>query len=243
MSRPRTGRGTALAALGLALLPACGNLTATEDGVATLVLLVPLPAEVEVGQTRPLTAVTLGPSGDTLAVPVVWRALDTTIVVDSTRGELTGITAGRTGRVVARTGGLYSEIVTFRVLARADTVVRIGPATLTMAPGETFSPEMPVRLDGGAPAVPAPDRRVVYRVVEPAFPDPAQRTVEFVGGTLTRTAVTSAAGLTQGVRIIRVAGRPAPDSAVIRVDAWRPGGADAIPGSGQRFVIRFTAGP
>ena len=41
-----------------------------------------------------------------------------------------------------------------------------------------------------------------------------------------------------GVQLVRVAGQPPVDSAVVTVRAERTRGA-AVPGSGQRFVIRF----
>ncbi len=233
-----SGRGRLVAAL-LAGAVACSELTATADGVTTLLLEIPLPAEVEAGQTLPLRGWPINGSGDTLDLPVIWRALDTTITVDSVLGRLTGRTAGGTGRIVARTGTLYSEIVTFRVLPRADTLAREGPADLTVAPGEPASPELAVRLLAGTPPAAVAGRRVVFTIVHPVFAVPAERTVQFTGGALLRVATTgSTGGPAQAVTVSPVTGATPPDSAVVEVAAWRPGGA-AIPGSGQRFVVRF----
>jgi hypothetical protein len=231
----RRGYG-ALLALGVA---ACSNLTAGDEGVATLVLYLPHPREVEVGQTLELRGEVLDGDGNPLAVPLVWRALDTIVDVDSTRGLLTGRVTGKTGQVAARAGNLYTRPVTFTVIARADTLIRVAPAELTVAAAEEASADLEVRLEGGEPLVPVANRRVVYQVVDPVFPSDDDRTIELSNGALVASAVTSSTGMPfPAIQLRRRTGRQAPEAAVITLSAYRPGG-EAIPGSGQQLTVRF----
>jgi len=225
--------------LAVALYAACGNITATEEGVVSLVLFVPQPAEVEVGQALALRAAALDGDGDTLDVPIIWRALDTTLVVDSTSGVLTGRTLGETGRVIARVGELFSPAVTFNVVAPADTLIRIAAETLFVAPEENLSGELTVELRGGEPLEPVAGRKVVFQVVEPVFPDPEDRTVELSGGVLLAAPRTTATGSPPGLRLQRRDGFASPAEAIVEVSVYRPGG-EALPGSGLRFVIVFA---
>ena len=103
----------------LALLAACSKLSTTEGGIGSVEIALPSPAEVEVGGTLQLTAIARGTDGETLDVPIYWRALDTTIAVDSVGGRADQASmAALTGRVVARAVDLYSAIATFTVLNR-----------------------------------------------------------------------------------------------------------------------------
>lgn len=232
-------RGVGTLVLGVLL--GCSGPTATEEGVATLALLTPFPAEVEAGQTIFLSGAALGADGDTLAIPVYWIALDTTIVVDSVTGALTGRNAGTVGKVIAVAGGLYSPRVTYAILFPADTLVRVGPATSTMVAADTISADLQARLDlHGVPPKPVLGRRLIYQLVEPAFNTPEDRTVELSGGSLTQVATTTSFGMAPiPIRVRPLVGRTRPDSAVVTVSAWRPGG-DPIPGTGHRFTIYFV---
>lgn len=221
-------------------LTGCSNITATSDGVATLLLEIPFPAQVEVGETIGLTATPLDANGEVLPVPVYWIALDTTIAVDSVAGQLTGIIAGKTGGLVARTGDLYSSTVTFSVLERADTLVQVTPAVDTVEIGELESVELTVRLDGGDPQEPLSGRVIVYQVIFPVFGAPEDRTVDLTGEGLVQVAKTTSTGSTlPAMHLRRRGGHAAPDSAVVTASAWRPGG-EIIPGSGVRFIVRFV---
>jgi len=226
-----------LLAVGLA---GCSSLTETAGGVGVVVVLVPSPAEVEVAQTIQLQAVALDGNQDTLDVPIVWLALDTTITVDSTAGLLTGRTPGQTGRVIARAADLYSSEVKFTVLPAVDSLVRVSSDTQTVAASETLSTDLVVRLDGGDPPVPISGRRVVYQVVEPVFASADDRTVEFQGGLLLLTAVTGSTGVPPGVKLQKRSGKTPPDSAIVEASAYQPAGGPAVPGSGTRFIIRFA---
>ncbi|HEX9754285.1 MAG TPA: hypothetical protein VGA42_01185 [Gemmatimonadales bacterium] len=218
---------------------ACSNITATDEGVTTLILFIPQPAEVEAGQTLQLHGAAVNVDGDTVAVPIIWRALDTTISVDSLEGLLTGVIAGESGWVIARTGTLFSDSVRFEVLPPVDSLVLVAPSLLTVAIGEDSSAELTARLDGGDPPAPVAGRRIVYSVIEPVFASFDARTVELSGAVLVRSTTTTSAGTTlPAIRLLRRSGIPSPDSAIVEVSAYRPGGT-AVPGSGQRFVVRF----
>ncbi len=226
--------------LAAGLLAACADLTETEAGVGSLTLVLPSPTEIEVDQTVQLRAVARSGSGDSLDVPVVWLGLDSTLAVDSTSGRITGRFTG-SGRLVARATDLYSSIVTFTVLARADTVIRVSPDTQTVAAADSLSTELSVRLEGGDPAAPVGGRRIVYDIVSPVFADTATRTVEFQSGGLQALPTTSSTGSPlPAPKLRRIAGRVAPDSAIVAVNVYRPSGGGTVPGSGQRFTVRFA---
>jgi hypothetical protein len=52
------------------------------------------------------------------------------------------------------------------------------------------------------------------------------------------TVNTGTDGTVTGMQLLRLAGRPPVDSAIVTVRAERTRGAP-VPGSGQRFIIRF----
>jgi len=224
----------------LALLAACSNLATTDGGVSSVEILIPSPAEVEAGGSIQLVGVARGPDGEPLDVPLYWRALDTTIAVDSLSGRLSGLVGGKTGRVVARAVDLYSAIVTFTVLFPADTLIRVGDSVLTVAAGTTASPPLSVRVEGGQPPAPVDRRRVTFEVIAPVFADPADRTVEFAGGLLATSIATTSTGVpSPQATLNRREGFAAPDTAVVRVSVYRPGGG-IVPGSGQLFLVLFA---
>ena len=222
-----------------AALAACSDFTTTDGGIARLDVYAPIPAEVEVGQTIQLRAVARDENGDSLDIPVFWRALDTTIAVDSTLGRITGLTAGLSGRVVARAVDLYSNVISFDVLRLADTLIRASDSAVTVASSDSASPELVVRVEGGEPPAPIQGRRLTYQVIAPVFASPDDRTVEFSGGTLAISPRSSALGTPdQPVTLRRRSDRQQPDTAVVQVSVYRPDGT-VLPGSGLRFYVLF----
>lgn len=226
-----------LAAL-LAGLAACSDFTTTAGGVARLDVEIPVPTEVEVDQTISLKATPRDENGDPIDVPVFWRGLDTTLTVDSVTGDITGRTAGRNGRVVARAVDLYSNEITFAVLARADLLTREADSAITVAAGATTSEELTVRLTVGDPPVAVSGRRVTFEVVAPTFPTAADRTVEFDGGVLVLSRTTGVTGSPLAVTLRRRSGTVQPDTAIVKVSVYRPGGS-TVPGSGLLFYVLF----
>ena len=227
-------------AAGLTLiLAACSNLSTTEGGVASIAIEIPTPAEVEVDGTLQLRAIARGADGEALDIPIYWRALDTTIAVDSVEGILTGVTVGKTGQVVARAVDHYSAKATFTVVPNADTLIVVGDSVVTVEPAVDVSPSLDVRVEAGDPPVAVSGRRVTFELIAPVFATPEDRTVEFPNGQLAQNFVTTTTGLpSPAATLRRREGKTAPDTAVVRVSVYRPGGG-AVPGSGQHFLVLF----
>jgi hypothetical protein len=165
------------------------------------------------------------------------------IAIDSLTGRVTGLLAGTTGRVQVTDGSLASDLITLTVLPRADTV-EVPRDTIVVAAGATTSPPLLARVAARDAAAPTgfsgvSGRSVVFTIVEPVFADPAARTVEITGGALADTVVTGTDGLPSApVTLSRIAGRTAPPIVLVEVKAVRRSGV-LVPGSGQRFVVRF----
>ena len=222
------------------LLAACSDFTTTEGGIARLDVATPIPAELEVGGAITLRAAALDENGDTLDIPIYWRGLDTTLIVDSVEGRVIGRTAGETGRVVARAIDLYSNVITFSILRQVDTVIRVSDSSVTVALGETASPELVARVEAGDPRAPVQGRRLTYEVIQPVFGSLDDRTVEFAGGVLAISPRSSAQGTPeQPVTLRRRSGRTQPDTAVVDVNVYRPDGT-IVAGSGFRFYVLFN---
>jgi hypothetical protein len=218
-------------------LGGCSNLT-DEGGIAGLEVQLPDPLEVEVGQTISLEGRALDASGNPADVAVTWLTPDTTIVV-SAEGQLTGRTGGSTGRVQAQAGALTSDFFTFTVRPRPDTLVLSPDSVLTVTADAAVSAPLVAILRSFAPDQPVSGASIVYTVIDPAFADPAARTVELLGGVLTLTAITGTDGTpATPVTVARVAGRTAPAAAIVTVSAVTATGTP-VAGSGQQFRIQF----
>ena len=220
---------------GSLLVIGCSNLTEGAGGVVGLEVSVPSASTVEVGEALQLSARALDRNGQTLSVPIAWRAADPTLMVDEQTGIVTGVTPG-TGRVQAFVGSLASDFVSLTVVSRADTVIIVGDSVQTVAPTATASLPLVVQVNSFNPAGPAGARPVVYTITSP--PEVVPHVVELTGGVLADTLQTGTDGTVQGVTLNRVAGSVAPDSAIVVIRSYRASGAD-VPGSGQRFIVRF----
>jgi hypothetical protein len=214
------------------MLQCCSNLT---EGVVGLEIRAPSLKTIEVGETLQLSAVALDKDGNPLSAPVTWLAPDATLTVDGATGAITGVSPG-TGHVQAFTGSLASELETFTVIARADTLVITGDSVLTVAPGVAASAPLLIQLQSFSPAGPLPSRPVIFAVTAP--PDAGPHTVELPNAALTDTVLTGTDGAVSSVTLNRVNGTTQPPTAIVEVRAFRTRGA-AVPGSGQRFTINF----
>lgn len=230
-------------ALGLVLLAACSDFTADVGGVVSLQVNRPEPATVEVGDTIQLSARALDRNGDSVAVPIVWRTADTTIALDSVTGRVSGRVAGLTGRVQAAETSLISQPITLTVVAAADTLA-VPSDTLVVAPDVPSSVALAAtvlsRSDTAASGfVPAQGAIIIFAIVQPAFADPAARTVELPGGVLVDTLVTGADGLPgTAVTVNRISGTAAPDTVRVSVAARHRSGAP-VAGSDQQVLLLF----
>lgn len=195
---------------------------------------VPVPADVEVGDTLQLHATALDANGDPVDAAIKWQAADSTASVSPT-GLVTGVSPGA-ARVQALEGSLGSNVVTLTVIARADTLLLLGDSIRTLPVGSTASGDLVTQLRTFAPDTTVASRPVIYAIT---FPAPGSApAVTLSSGVQTDTVLTGADGNVTGLQLIRAAGQPLVDSAVVTVRAERTRGA-AVPGSGQRFVIRF----
>ncbi|HSE26706.1 MAG TPA: hypothetical protein VLA95_00645 [Gemmatimonadales bacterium] len=233
------------ACLAAALLAACSDLSSSEGGVVALEVVRPAVTQLEVGDSLQMLARALDAEGEELPeAEIWWTTPDTTVRVDSASGWVVPLRAGLSGRVLARSGSLISGLTTFNFLARADTLIREYPADTTLPVGVTASGPLAVRLESFDPPGPLSGRSLVFEIVEPVFADPDLRTVELSTGALLDTLTTGSTGGPASPVELRVAeGQPAPDSAVVEFRSSRFRGAEPVPGSGQRTIIRFTPQP
>jgi Big-like domain-containing protein len=227
----RWGRGLLLSSV---VLQGCSNLDEGSGGVVGLQITAPPVNTIEVGQTLQLSAVALDRDGNPVAAEVTWQAPDTTLTVDGT-GTITGVFTG-SGRVQAFAGSLASSLVTFSVIAAADTLVIAGDSVFTVPAGVTNTAPLVVQLRSFSPDAALPSRPVIYTVTSP--PDVGPHTVELPGAVLSDTVLTGTDGAVSSVTLIRVNGTTQPDTAIVEVRAVRASGA-AVPGSGQRFIVLF----
>lgn len=233
-------RAAWLAALALA---GCSELSSSDDTVIALQVTAPPGAVVEVGDTVQYTAVALNRNGDPIPAPIRWATPDTAnIAVDSLTGEVLGKKGGTQARVQASSEGLVSSLNIVNVIAAPDTLILVPPDTVRvdLLPA-TSSPPLVARLESFNPVGPLSGRAIYYEVVEPVFATPADATVAFGNGAVADTAVTDVSGepLT-AVALSRVTGKVSPDSAIVEIRATRHQGTQPVPGSGQRWIVRFT---
>jgi hypothetical protein len=224
----------------LILTAACTNLSETDSGVATLQVLSPDPAILEVGDTTRLIARALDNSGDDVSATIQWRAPDSTLTVDAT-GLVTADSVG-TGRVQARSESLISNFITFTIVLRPDTLVLEGSGAIQIPLGQDSTPALVARLDSHhlGDTLPVGSGGIVYQIVDPVFADTSLRSVELSGQVLIDTVTTGGDGKPiTPVQLWRVTGRTSPDSAIVEISATRFQGTEVVPGSGQRFVVRF----
>ena len=226
-----------------ALLIGCSSLQPNDAGVVTLELRPPICGGIEVGTTADLDARTFDQRGDSVDAPVWWRTVDPTVIrVDSATGLTTGLTVSDTARVQALVGvsdPIVSDLFPLVVTPRADILAQSTAARLTVVAAAPNSGSLVVTLSRKDPATFIKAFPLVYRVIEPFFANPDNRTVEFPGGKLSVTACSGESGVPLlPPQLNRRADRTQPDSAIVEVLAQHPDGS-AVPGSGARFTIIF----
>lgn len=217
------------------LLSSCSNLEEVDGGVVALEVTAPDPPVIEVNESLQLSVRALNRDGDSVAAPIVWSVADTTISVDPSSGAVSGVAPG-IGRVFATVGSLNSAIISFNVLAPADTISIPGDSILTVTEDQLTSNPLQVLLGSLSPPGPVDGRPVIFTIVSP---DPATTspTVGLPNG-LTEDTVTTAADGTASVTLGRLNGFVPPLTVVVEVRATRTRGA-VVPGSGQHFTVSF----
>jgi hypothetical protein len=205
----------------------CKSLAPDFDAVIAIEVFVPDSGRVEVQDTLRPRARALNGRGDSTAAQIVWATLDTTLLVDSLDGTTVGQFVGN-GRIQARVGNLRSSPVTITVLAPLDSILRVGPDTLTVAAPDSLSDSM--KIQAFAPAGSAAGRRVVLGIIFPA----GAAGLTLVPGDTVRTNSTGLA-----VFQVRASGVARPDTVVVTAAAQRAGGTP-VPGSPITFVVEFV---
>jgi Bacterial Ig-like domain (group 2) len=224
--------------IGLLLLAAaigCSGLTESEGGIVGLEVSVPGPDTVEVGESIQLSARPLDKNGDSAATPVTWVSADSAATIDPSTGVLTGVTPG-SARVQASAGALGSALITFAVVPAPDLLVLPADSIFTVARDAATLPDLVTRLDSFNPAGPLPGRGVIYAITSPD-PAAAPPAVLLNGNVVSDTIITGTDGTAIG-RLVVVPGATVPDSVIVEVRAEHTRGAP-VPGSGQRFIVRF----
>jgi hypothetical protein len=219
----------------LLVVLSCSDLTEGAGGVVELRITTPAVLTIEVGEMLPLSAQALDKDGNPVSAEITWRAPDATLTVDSQTGIISGVSPG-TGRVQAFTGSLASGLISFTVIARADTLLIVGDSVFTVAPGAPASAPLVTRVETFTPPGVIPSWPVVYAITSP--PDVGPHTVELPGGVLVDTLTTGTDGAVSSVTLNRVNGTTQPDTAIVEVRASHIRGG-AVSGSGQRFIILF----
>jgi hypothetical protein len=102
---------------------------------------------------------------------------------------------------------------------------------------DTASTALVSELDTINPTGPLAGRVIIY-VLDSIFGQPGD-TASLGGGVMARSAVTSTLGQPATPVYVRtIPSLSRPDSVTVHIVALRPSG-DSVPGSGQRFMIRF----
>jgi hypothetical protein len=220
----------------LSLVVGCSGLDEVASGVVGLEIQLPAVRTVEVGESLQLTAVGIDKDGQPVTTEITWRAPDPTLSVDAT-GLITGVSAG-TGRVQASAGSLSSELVSFTVLPRPDSLAIVGDSVLIVAPTATASAPLTTQVQTFSPVVTGVGSwPVIYSITSP--PDlGGPHTVELPGGVLTDTLTTGTDGAVSSVTLNRVAGIAQPDTAIVEIRSSHRAG-QPVSGSGQRFIVIF----
>jgi hypothetical protein len=204
------------------------------------------PGNLEEFDTLRLGVRVLDRAGDSMpGATVRFRALDTTIVVDSVKFFVTGRVLG-TGRVIATANNLQSAPLVVTVLRAPDSLGTTGASVDTVLATDTVSAPLSAELfDLRSDTVPhglnwgALGDTVRFAIISPVFGSLAAATVTLGNDSLTAAVVTSTA--TPGVAIVKVRRQgapPQPDSVVVQASARRASGA-AVRGSPVQFVVHF----
>ena len=232
----------------LVLLAACSNAGELTDGVIAIQVTSPQPPVIDAGDTTRFKAVPLDQQGDSTGAPVVWMTPDdsTITIIDPLLGTVTNakpIPAERTqmtGRLKAELNGLSTNFYTLTIVARPDTVVN--PAdTVLIVPAENLlsDPLKPTLVSFNPPGPVAYPHRVIFTIVSPTFADTTGvQNVQLSNKFLVDTVLTGSDGTPANLVVSRVAGRTAPDTAIVTVTGLTLSGA-VVPGSGQHFLVLF----
>jgi hypothetical protein len=221
--------------LSLFATTACSGLDEGEGGVVAIEVETPEFQTLEVGEEVQMVARALNADGDVVDAAISWRSSAAAVTVDGA-GVVTAAAPGQ-ANVQASVGSLASGAIGFTVQARADTLIIVGDSVFTIPIG-TDPPgtaALTVRLESFDPPGVVEARPVIFEITRPVAGDVP--VVQLVGGQQGDTVNTSAAGVST-VSVQAVVDQTPPDTAIVEVRAERLRG-EAVPGSGQRFIVLF----
>ena len=152
------------------------------------------------------------------------------------RAVAVGVDVGDAGQVQAYVGSLFSPLVSINVHSPSDTLAIVGPDTMTVSDADTAS----AALDAAVQTLNPPGGVLGTSISYVVFDSLSNLgLVHFQGGGLSLRAETGVDGSPiTDVTLRRAAGVVQPDSVIVEVFAFRPSQA-VVPGSGQRFIVRF----
>lgn len=226
----------ALGYLLAAMTVGCSGLTEGEAGAVGIEVQVPGPDSLEVGESIQLAARPLDKNGNSIAATVVWVSADPTAVIDASTGVLTGVSVGP-ARVQATVGNLGSNLITFSIVPRADTLAISGDSVFASLVDAVALPDFVTLVSSFNPAGPVPNQGVIYAITDPDPLTTPPAVVLNTNGLSTDTVPTGSDGTARSALRL-LAGATAPESVIVAVGATRIRGA-LVPGSGARFILRF----
>lgn len=143
---------TSVAALAAVLVGGCGGEPVAPPALLPVasVTLAPADPVVGVGATAPLVVTVLGPGGVRLRLrEIVWASADPAVATVDSAGVVTGVSPGTT-EITATAGGRTGRL-SLTVSPVAVASVRVEPATLTLAVGDSTALTGTALDAGGAP--------------------------------------------------------------------------------------------
>lgn len=213
------------------LLVGCSSL-GEGDTVVALEVITPQPAVLEQHDTIALRAHALNLQGDSVAAVITWVAADTLVLVTGGDSLTTAYTSG-TGKVQARSGSLRSELVSYTVRRRSDTLAISGSAVDTVIGTDSASAPLVAAVLSVTPDTVGIGGTRIHFAIDTADAD----SVHFVGGASDLFAPTGSIGEpVTPVTLRRLSGTVR--TVVVTVDAIRPSGKP-VPGSGLSFTVVF----
>lgn len=215
--------------LALAALFAC-KLNPDLNQAVAIEIVLPDSGRVELTDTFRPHGRALNGFGDSVAAPIFWSTLDTAIiaVLDSATGETLSKAVG-TGRLLARTGKLFSNPQSVVVLARLDSMAAASAIRDTIN-SSTDSLSNPLQIQTFAFGGTAVSRRVVYAFT--TYPASGPVVTLFPRDTVFTNSTGAAS-----VQVQLHAGA-LPDSVVVTATMTRFDGSP-LPGSPVTFSVEF----
>jgi uncharacterized protein YjdB len=139
-------RRVAAALVVCAFAASCDSPSTPNDAEIGSIVVTPATLNLTAGTTRSVTARVLGPSGETLGVPVSWSTQDPDVATVSEAGIVTAVAPGAT-QIAASRGG-KSALVAVTVVGLPVGLVRVAPTTASLLAGTTITLTAEV-LDAG----------------------------------------------------------------------------------------------